>query len=170
MTEVKASLLAKALIKKHSELHLTRVIKNGDYMVGWCCRGVLIARQVPHSLTAEEAESFLEDKIMKIERVISQSVETPLTQSMFDALVCYIHSIGVQKWLCSRALKSINRRRYVRAAKVINVHSTHNERLKEDVVAVFLADDTFVFNTHLIYTRGRKANCNKFSKCEWRYY
>lgn len=59
-------------------------------------------------LTREEGHDLLMLDISKAEWAVNSSVEVPLKQPQFDALVCFVYNVGATQWAKSDTLKILN--------------------------------------------------------------
>ena len=67
-------------------------------------------------LTAEQAGALLREDIADFEDAVNRAVSVPLTQSMFDALVCFAFNVGTGNSAMSTLLRLLNQRYYAAAA------------------------------------------------------
>lgn len=67
-------------------------------------------------IDADEADLILRADIAAAETAVRQFARAPLTQSMFDALVCFAFNVGAANFSGSTLLFYLNQRRYDDAA------------------------------------------------------
>jgi len=67
-------------------------------------------------LDTDEADLLLRADMATAEAAVRRFVTAPLTQSMFDALVCFIFNLGVANFSGSSLLFQLNQRHYTMAA------------------------------------------------------
>lgn len=109
MTKVmRASALAVSLIKS-LEGWSSKPYKDsgGLCTLGW---GHLIAdgEFCPAEITVEQGEKYLRDDIARAETIVNNTVDVPLLQREFDALVSFTFNIGATQWAKSDTLKILN--------------------------------------------------------------
>jgi len=63
-------------------------------------------------LTKEEGHQLLMIDISKAEWAVNSSVDVPLKQHQFDALVCFVYNVGATAWVKSDTLKILNQGHY----------------------------------------------------------
>ena len=88
-------------------------------------------------LTAEQADALLREDVADFEGAVNRAVAVPLTQSMFDALVCFAFNVGAGNFAMSTLLRLLNQRYYAAAAnqfgrwnKSTNPHTGKKEPLR----------------------------------------
>jgi len=59
-------------------------------------------------LTKEQGHELLMLDVSKAEWAVNSSVEVPLKQHQFDALVCFVFNVGATAWAKSDTLKILN--------------------------------------------------------------
>ena len=67
-------------------------------------------------VTEEEAEIILRQDVGSVERMVCQQVETVLSQSQFDAVVCLVYNIGCYAFEKSSLLKFLRQGDFADAA------------------------------------------------------
>lgn len=60
------------------------------------------------TITQQQAEAFLQQDILAAANCVNESVQVPLTQSQFDALVDFVFNLGPANFRRSTLLKEIN--------------------------------------------------------------
>ena len=60
-------------------------------------------------ITKERAEQLLNNDLIRFEKCVNESVNVPLTQNQYDALVCFVFNIGCAAFKSSTMLKHINK-------------------------------------------------------------
>jgi|SRR5687768_838372 len=68
-------------------------------------------------ITEADAHFFLVQDVKWAEDAVLDSVEVPLTQEQFDALVCFVFNVGGSAFRSSTLLKLLNQGKYEAAAK-----------------------------------------------------
>ena len=88
-------------------------------------------------LTAEQADTLLREDIADFEDAVNRAVSVPITQSMFDALVCFAFNVGAGNLVSSTLLRVLNRGYYAAASlqfgrwnKSTNPHTGKKEPLR----------------------------------------
>ena len=159
------------MIKRNSPLKLQRWEEGGESFIGYRCRGVRKSTTVPPTILKGEEDVLLEEKLDKVERMILPNVSVPLTQSMFDSLVSYIHSVGRSKWEGGRVRRELNKWNYVLAAEIIRADCRVFRGIckvtqvrREAEADMFLTSEDFIINTNKLPTTGRMANNSKFDR------
>lgn len=103
------------LIKSFEGLRLTAYKDGGGVpTIGYGhTRGV----QMGDKITKKEADAFLRGDVQDAEAAVNESVQVPLEQSQFDALVSLAFNIGVRAFKNSTLVKRLNSRDYFGAAQ-----------------------------------------------------
>lgn len=85
------------------------------WTIGW---GHLIrdAERFDKPLTAAQADALLRSDLERFATGVNGRVTVPLTQSMFDALVCFTFNVGLGAFTGSTLLRLLNQRFYAAAA------------------------------------------------------
>lgn len=84
-------------------------------------------RQGEH-ITEQQAENFLYSDLRNSVNAVNTSVNVPLTQNQFDALVSFVYNVGVPAFNSSTLLKKLNAHDYVGASHefALWIHSGGN--------------------------------------------
>ncbi|WP_019219873.1 lysozyme [Bartonella florencae] len=104
-----------ALIKKWEELHLSAYKNpNGEWVIGY---GHTNAYGVPEihkdmKITETEAEKILHQDLKQFEHVVEKTVNVPLNNEQFAALVSFCYNIGTEAFRNSTLLKKLNKGNY----------------------------------------------------------
>ena len=87
----------------------------GKLTIGW---GHVIREheQFAMPMTAAQADALLQQDLAQFAAVVNERVTVPLTQSMFDALVCFTFNVGPGAFVGSTLLRLLNQRFYAAAA------------------------------------------------------
>ncbi len=72
-------------------------------------------------ITAEQAESYLKEDLLRYESGVKDAVKVPLTQGQFDALVSFSFNVGLGSLRGSTLLKRLNEGKYTLAADQFRV-------------------------------------------------
>lgn len=99
-------------IKQHEGLRLTAY----DDGTGTQTIGYGHTKDVPKSITKEEAEAKLVQDIEEHEQAVKEAVKVPLTQEQFDALTSFTFNLGAGALKRSTLLKKLNAGDYEGAA------------------------------------------------------
>lgn len=67
-------------------------------------------------LTAAQADELLQQDLAQFAAGVNERVTVPLTQAMFDALVCFAFNVGLGAFVGSTLLRLLNQRFYAAAA------------------------------------------------------
>lgn len=70
------------------------------------------------TISKEEAESLLEDDLIPFEKCLNDSVEVPISQNQFDALISFIYNLGCGTFKKSSLLVKLNQGKYLEAANL----------------------------------------------------
>lgn len=68
-------------------------------------------------ITAEQADTFLQEDVAESVRAVNRLVTVPLTQNQFDALVSFVFNLGIGNFRTSTLLKKLNAGDYSGAAE-----------------------------------------------------
>ncbi|WP_277973003.1 lysozyme [Pantoea agglomerans] len=68
-------------------------------------------------ITAEQADTFLQEDVAESVRAVNRLVTVPLTQNQFDALISFVFNLGIGNFRTSTLLKKLNAGDYTGAAK-----------------------------------------------------
>jgi lysozyme len=68
-------------------------------------------------ITAEQADTFLQEDVAEPVRAVNRLVTVPLTQNQFDALVSFVFNLGIGNFRTSTLLKKLNAGDYTGAAE-----------------------------------------------------
>lgn len=102
------------LIKKYESLRLEAYLCPANvWTIGYGHTGKDVVEGA--EITEEEADELLVADLRRFEAVVSK-VKSPLTQSMYDALVSFVYNIGGGAFLNSTLLKKLALRDYEGAA------------------------------------------------------
>lgn len=101
-------------IKRHELLRLKAYLcPAGVPTIGWgSTRGVAMGM----TITEQQADARLVQDLATAEGAIVKSVQVPLTQGQFDAMVSFVFNVGVKNFLGSTLLKRLNDGKYQAAA------------------------------------------------------
>lgn len=67
-------------------------------------------------LTAAQADELLQQDLVQFAAGVNERVTVPITQAMFDALVCFAFNVGLGAFVGSTLLRLLNQRFYVAAS------------------------------------------------------
>ena len=70
----------------------------------------------PHPISAQHAERLLHADLSQTAEGVASGLRVPVTQAMFDALVCFAFNVGVGAFLGSTLRDRLNRGDYAAAA------------------------------------------------------
>lgn len=87
----------------------------GHKTIGWGHR-LQSGERFQQPISAAEAEHLLRRDLLAVGGWVGVSVRVPLTQSMMDALVCFVFNVGAGAFLKSTLLALVNVRDYRGAA------------------------------------------------------
>lgn len=87
----------------------------GYNTIGWGHR-IQPGERLPQPLSAVEAENLLRRDLLTAGGRIGVSVRVPLTQSMMDALACFMFNVGIGAFLGSKLYACLNAGQYEAAA------------------------------------------------------
>lgn len=62
--------------------------------------------------TKAQAESALFEDLVDFEKTVNKLVKVPISQKMFDALVCFVYNVGAGAFEKSTLLKKLNNKEY----------------------------------------------------------
>lgn len=87
-----------------------------QWTIGW---GHLIrdSERFDRPLTAEQADELLLSDLERFSAGVNSWVTAPITQSMFDALVCFAFNVGLSALKGSTLLRLLNQHWYAAAAQ-----------------------------------------------------
>ena len=87
----------------------------GKLTIGW---GHVIrdSERFSMPLTAAQADELLQQDLAQFAAGVNERVTVPLTQAMFDALVCFAFNVGLGAFVGSTLLRLLNQRFYAAAA------------------------------------------------------
>lgn len=85
-------------------------------------------------ITQAEAERLLKEDLLIHENNVSRLVKVPLTQSQFDALVCFEYNVGYGNFSNSTMLKKINAKDYKGAAEQFDKWVYANKKILPGLV------------------------------------
>lgn len=95
-----------ALIKQYEGCKLTEYIcPAGVRTIGYGHTKDVVPGQ---KITSLQAENFLRQDLLEVERAISLLVKKPLNQNQFDALASFVFNLGETKFRKSTLLRRIN--------------------------------------------------------------
>lgn len=95
-----------ALIKQFEGLRLDAYIcPAGVPTIGY---GTTRNVKMGQSITEADADRMLCEDLTTFEACVTNSVDAPLTQEQFDALVCFVYNLGCGAFKGSTLLKKIN--------------------------------------------------------------
>lgn len=104
---MKLSSLALAILEFMEELRLVAYFdQHGIPTIGYGHTGPDV--KMGMTCTAEQAESWLADDIMRAEQVVEYRVHLPINQHAFDALTLLTYNIGVHAFETSGLLTALN--------------------------------------------------------------
>lgn len=72
------------------------------------------------TITEAQAEQLLRDDVARFERAVNRSVNVPISQNMFNALVSFSYNVGVGAFERSTLLKFLNRGDYIAASRELD--------------------------------------------------
>lgn len=87
----------------------------GHPTIGWGHR-ILPRERFSKPLTAAQADDLLRSDLERFAAGVNSWVTAPITQSMFDALVCFTFNVGPGAFVGSTLLRLLNQRFYAAAA------------------------------------------------------
>lgn len=87
----------------------------GYQTIGWGHR-IQAGDRLQPPLSAAEADRWLEVDVLRVGGQIGVTVKVPLTQSMMDALTCFVFNVGYGAFLGSTLLAALNAGQYAVAA------------------------------------------------------
>lgn len=87
----------------------------GHQTIGWGHR-ILNSERFDIPITALQADELLRADLDRFERAVSKCVRVPITQAMFDALVCFAFNVGSWNFHESTLLRLLNAGKYEGAA------------------------------------------------------
>ena len=87
----------------------------GHPTIGWGHR-ILPRERFSKPLTVAQSDDLLRSDLERFAAAVNSWVTAPITQSMFDALVCFVYNIGIGNFMKSTMLKLINAGDFVAAA------------------------------------------------------
>lgn len=103
---MKASQAAIDLIKEHEGCRLDAYLcPAGKPSIGYGHTGGV---EIGQSITPKEAEDLLRSDLERFEQGVSAALMVPVTQSQFDALVCFAYNVGLAALRASTLLKRLN--------------------------------------------------------------
>ncbi len=88
----------------------------GHPTIGWGHR-ILPGEWFAMPLTAEESDDLLRSDLERLADGVNSLVTAPITQSMFDALVCFSFNVGLGALKGSTLLRLLNQHWYAAAAQ-----------------------------------------------------
>lgn len=88
---------------------------SGKKTIGWGHR-IYGAERFYKPLTAAQADALLQQDLAQFAAGVNARVTVPLTQSMFDALVCFVFNVGLGAFVGSTLLRRLNEGDYAGAA------------------------------------------------------
>jgi lysozyme len=111
---MKASQNGINLIKEFEGLRLSKYDDvTGHATIGY---GTLWKEGMPDICTAQEAEEWLKEECVTIEKALATMVMVPLNQNQFDALISFCYNIGTGAFAGSTLLRLLNQGEYDAAA------------------------------------------------------
>ena len=87
----------------------------GKMTIGWGHR-IHDTERFDKPLTAAQADALLRLDLERFATGVNERVTVPLTQAMFDALVCFAFNVGLGAFVGSTLLRLLNQRFYAAAA------------------------------------------------------
>lgn len=87
----------------------------GILTIGWGHR-IQPSEHFDQPLTAAQADQLLHQDLKAAEAAVNKLVSVPITQSIFDALACFVFNVGAANFSGSTLLFELNQRRYAVAA------------------------------------------------------
>ena len=87
----------------------------GHWTIGWGHR-ILPRERFSNPLTAAQADDLLRSDLERFADGVNSLVTAPITQSMFDALVCFSFNVGLGALKGSTLLRLLNQHFYAAAA------------------------------------------------------
>lgn len=87
----------------------------GYFTIGWGHR-IQPSERFQQPISAAEADRVLSADVAQFGRLISGSIKVSLTQSMMDALACFVFNVGYGAFLKSTLRAKLNARDYTGAA------------------------------------------------------
>lgn len=88
----------------------------GHQTIGWGHR-ILPNERFSHPITAAQADELLRSDLERFAAGVYSWVTAPITQSMFDALVCFSFNVGLGALKGSTLLRLLNQHFYAAAAQ-----------------------------------------------------
>ncbi len=88
----------------------------GHWTIGWGHR-ILPRERFSMTLTAAQADDLLRSDLERFAAGVNSWVTAPITQSMFDALVCFAFNVGLSALKGSTLLRLLNQHWYAAAAQ-----------------------------------------------------
>lgn len=77
-------------------------------------------------ITKEKADELFKDDIKRFENAVKDSINVPLTMSMYGALVSYAYNCGVNGFKNSDVARAINNRDYKKAVEILKTSKVHD--------------------------------------------
>ena len=88
----------------------------GHWTIGWGHR-ILPGERFSKPLTVAQADDLLRSDLERFATGVNTMVTAPLTQSMFDALICFSFNVGLGALKGSTLLRLLNQHFYAAAAQ-----------------------------------------------------
>ena len=88
----------------------------GHWTIGWGHR-ILPRERFSNPITASQADDLLRSDLERFAAGVNSWVTAPITQSMFDALVCFSFNVGLGALKGSTLLRLLNQHFYAAAAQ-----------------------------------------------------
>ena len=102
------------LIKRFEGLRLRSYLCPANvWTIGYGHTGAVKRGQ---QITSEQAEELLKSDLVRFEKIVSESVNVPLKQQQFDALVSLAFNIGTNAFANSTLVRMLNAANYAGAA------------------------------------------------------
>ncbi|VEH67254.1 lysozyme [Rodentibacter pneumotropicus] len=112
MSEMTISLQGIQALKGHEALRLEAYDDGtGVWTIGYGHTGKVNGVPVGPgmTITEEQAEALLKERLVEFENAVHSSVKVPLTQNQYDALVSLAYNIGARNFKTSTLVKKLNK-------------------------------------------------------------